>query len=169
MDSQSYRALHAALLGAHDSVTEQLVQDLERRGMAAEDRGEKQRRQMHRAWQREWELLTDLAQPLVADAIVHGRNEEEIWRRIEEVVLDVFEPFLDEILLWEYKNYVQGELLGRLQGDLRAGRLADLEHYLRYYQEEFLAYYRDTRHMAGHGPVHARWTPDGPAPKRRRL
>jgi hypothetical protein len=168
MDSRSYRALRVALLAAEPSVVEQMALDSERRAMMEQDYAGQQQRQMHRSWHREWENLASLAEPLAADAIAQGGNEAEILRRIEDVALDVFEPLLDELLLVEYQGYAHLDLLHKLQEDLRAGRLQDLDHYLQYFQREFLAYYRNERYMAGYGPVHRRWTPNGPVPKRRR-
>lgn len=168
MDGTSYRALHAALLATHRDATEQTARDLERQAMTGEDLQGQQQRRMLRGWKREWEFMADLAEPRAADAISQGGSETEIARRIEDVLIDVFDPFLNEILLWEYRAYARDSLREAICEDLRAGRLADLESYLRHFQEEFLDYYSGERYMAGYGPVHRRWTADGPVPKRRR-
>jgi hypothetical protein len=75
--------------------------------------------------------------------------------------------FFEEVVAFE-GSMALWELMAKILGDLQDGHLnANLQHYTDYFQAAFVRYHASDCRFAQVGPVHGRWTDEGPVPKRR--
>ena len=169
MDATGFRALSEVLQVSEPDVVTQMRADYEHRGMAAADCHASQQRFIYEyrseAWVEKAARMTRLWEEIRAE---HPNVEQDIALDITIAHFRVNQFFQELVAKEGLMAFALGDVLADIQDDLRDGRLnTNLQHYLDSFQADFALYHASDCKFAQVGPVHGRWTDDGPVPKRR--